>query len=145
MTKRAVLLLCLLAIALGTLCYADEGMWLFNAFPKDKVQAKYGWAPDQAWLDHVRLSSARAPNGSSSFVSPDGLIFTNHHIAQECIHDLSTGGKGYMKNGFYAPTQDDEAKCPGMEFLVLLDIQDVTAQVNVAAKPGMSTADAGKA
>ncbi len=145
MTKRAVLLLCLLAIGLGTLSYADEGMWLFNAFPKDKVQAKYGWAPDQAWLDHVRLSSARAPNGSSSFVSPDGLIFTNHHIAQECIHDLSTGGKDYMKNGFYAATQADEAKCPGMEFVVLQDITDVTAQVNGAAKPGMSTADAGKA
>ncbi len=145
MTKRSVLLLSLLAIGVGTLCYADEGMWLFNAFPKDKVQAKYGWAPDQAWLDHVRLSSARAPNGSSSFVSPDGLLFTNHHIAQECIHDLSTGGKDYMKNGFYAATQADEAKCPGMEFLVLQDIQDVTAQVNGAVKPQMSTADAGKA
>ncbi len=145
MTKRALLLLCLVAIGLGTLSYADEGMWLFNAFPKDKVKAKYGWAPDQAWLDHVRLSSARAPNGSSSFVSPDGLIFTNHHIAQECIHDLSTGGKDYMKDGFYAATQADEAKCPGMEFVVLQDITDVTAQVNGAAKPGMSTADAGKA
>jgi hypothetical protein len=56
MTKRAVLLLTLLAFGLGAFSYADEGMWLFNAFPKDKVQAKYGWAPDQAWLDHVRLS-----------------------------------------------------------------------------------------
>ncbi len=145
MTKRALLLLCLLSLGLGALSYADEGMWLFNAFPKDKVQAKYGWAPDQAWLDHVRLSSARAPNGSSSFVSADGLIFTNHHIAQECIHDLSTGGKDYMKNGFYAATQADEAKCPGMEFLVLQGIDDVTAKVNGAVQPGMSTSDAGKA
>ena len=145
MTKRAVLLLSLLAFGFGSFSFADEGMWLFNAFPKDKVQAKYGFAPDQAWLDHVRLSSARAPNGSSSFVSPDGLIFTNHHIAQECIHDLSTGGKDYMKNGFYAPTQADEAKCPGMEFLVLQSIEDVTAKVNAAVQPGMSTADAGKA
>src|ERR1043165_5902329 len=119
MIKRAVTLLCLLILCLGSSIYADEGMWLFNAFPKDKVQAKYGWAPDQAWLDHVRLSSARAPNGSSSFVSPDGLIFTNHHIAQECIHDLSTGGKDYMKAGFYAATRAAEAKCPGMEFVVL--------------------------
>ena len=99
--------------ASAAFAHADEGMWLFNAFPKDKVQAKYGFAPDQAWLDHVRLSSARAPNGSSSFVSPDGLIFTNHHIAQECIHDLSTGGKDYMKNGFYAATRADEAKVSG--------------------------------
>src|ERR1019366_461746 len=96
-------------------------------------------------LDHVRLSSARAPNGSSSFVSPDGLIFTNHHIAQDCIHDLSTHGKDYMKNGFYAPTRAEEPKCPGVEFVVLQDIQDVTAKVNAAVKPDISTADAGKA
>ena len=145
MIKRFVLLLCILALGLGTFAWADEGMWLFNAFPKDKVQAKYGFAPDQAWLDHVRLSSARAPNGSSSFVSPDGLIFTNHHIAQECIHDLSTNGKDYMKNGFYAPTRAEEPKCPGVEFIVLEDMQDVTAKVNAAVTPGMSTADAGKA
>ena len=73
MTKRIVLLLCILTLGLGTLAFADEGMWLFNHFPVDKVKAKYGFAPDQAWLDHVRLSSARAPNGSSSFVSADGL------------------------------------------------------------------------
>ncbi len=143
--KRAVALLCLFVFFLGNPIYADEGMWLFNAFPKDKVQAKYGFAPDQAWLDHVRLSSARAPNGSSSFVSPDGLIFTNHHIAQDCIHDLSTSGKDYMKAGFYATTRAEEAKCPGMEFLVLQNIEDITAKVNAAAKPGMSTTDAGRA
>ena len=146
--KRAIALLCLVIFCFSCFSqfiYADEGMWLFNAFPKDKVQAKYGFAPDQAWLDHVRLSSARAPNGSSSFVSPDGLIFTNHHIAQECIHDLSTGGKDYMKTGFYAPTRADEPKCPGMEFLVLQSIEDVTAKVNGAIKPGMSSSDAGKA
>jgi len=145
MMKRIVPLLCLLVIGLSGYIYADEGMWLFNAFPKDKVQAKYGFTPDQAWLDHVRLSSARAPNGSSSFVSPDGLIFTNHHIAQDCIHNLSSSGKDYMKSGFYAATRADEQKCPGMEFLVLQGIEDVTAKVNAAVKPGMSTADAGKA
>src|SRR5579862_8346381 len=143
--KRAVALLCLITFCFGNYMFADEGMWLFNAFPKDKVHAKYGFAPDQAWLDHVRLSSARAPNGSSSFVSADGLIFTNHHIAQECIHDLSTSGKDYMKTGFYAPTRADEAKCPGMEFLVLQSIEDVTAKVSGAAKPGMSPSDAGRA
>lgn len=145
MLKRVVALLCLLTFCFGNSLYADEGMWLFNAFPKDKVKAEYGFAPDQAWLDHVRLSSARAPDGSSSFVSPDGLIFTNHHIAQGCIHDLSTNGKDYMKTGFYAATHAEEAKCPGMEFVVLENIEDVTAKVNAAVKPGMSTADAGKA
>jgi hypothetical protein len=147
MMKRTVLSFSLLVFLLtaGNAIFADEGMWLFNHFPKDKVQAKYGFAPDQAWLDHVRLASPRAPNGSSSFVSPNGLLFTNHHIAQGCIHNNSTAGKDYMKNGFYAPTQADEAKCPGMEFVVLEGIEDVTAKVNAAVKPDMSTAEAGKA
>jgi Peptidase S46 len=145
MTKRLVRVLCTLTLSLGTLAFADEGMWLFNHFPVDKVKAKYGFVPDQAWLDHVRLSSARAPNGSSSFVSADGLIFTNHHIAQGCVHDLSSNGKDYMKNGFYAPTRADEPKCPGVEFVVLEGIEDVTDKVNAAAKPGLSAAEAGKA
>src|SRR5271166_2448202 len=145
MTKRTVFLLCILTLALCSFAFADEGMWLFNHFPVDKVKAKYGFSPSQAWLDHVRLSSARAPNGSSSFVSADGLIFTNHHIAQGCVHDLSTNGKDYMKNGFYAPTRAEEPKCPGVEFVVLEGMEDVTDKVNAAVKPGMSTADAGKA
>ena len=145
MTKRFLTFLAVLTLALSCLSFADEGMWLFNAFPGDKVQATYGFKPSQEWLDHVRLSSARAPNGSSSFVSPDGLIFTNHHIAQGCIHDLSTGGKDYMKHGFYAPTRAEEPKCPGVEFVVLEGIEDVTAKVNAASKPGMSSAEVGKA
>jgi len=145
MIKRAFAFLIFFCLFLTNVALADEGMWLFNAFPKDKVKAKYGFEPSQEWLDHVRLSSARAPNGSSSFVSPDGLIFTNHHIAQDCIHDLSTGGKDYMKDGFYAPTRADERKCPGVEFIVLVGIEDVTAKVNAASKPGMSSAELGKA
>ncbi|PYX37305.1 MAG: serine protease, partial [Acidobacteria bacterium] len=91
---------------------ADEGMWLYNAFPKQKVQAKYGFAPTQQWLDHVRLSSVRFNNGGSgSFVSPEGLTFTNHHVGAECIQQLSTGGRDYMKTGFSVKTRAEEAKC----------------------------------
>ncbi len=143
-TTLLLFFLCLVTV-LAAVAFGDEGMWLFNEFPKDKVKATYGFEPSQEWLDHVRLSSARAPNGSSSFVSPDGLIFTNHHIAQGCIHDLSTNGKDYMKTGFSAPTRAEEPKCPGMEFVVLQGIEDVTAKVNAAVKPGMSDADTGKA
>lgn len=62
---------------------ADEGMWTFDNFPSQKVQEAYGFAPDQAWLDHVRLSSARLAGGcSASFVSSQGLVLTNHHCAR---------------------------------------------------------------
>ena len=125
---------------------ADEGMWLFNAFPSAKVKAKYGFEPAKTWLDHVRLSSVRFNNGGSgSFVSADGLTFTNHHVGAECIHQLSTGGKDYMKTGFYAKTQAEEAKCPDLELNVLESIDDVTADVQGSVKPGMSDAQAGAA
>ena len=104
--KRVALVLCLLTSCLGSFTHAGEVHVLLNAFPKDNVQAKHGFAPDQAWLDHVRLSSARAPNGSSSFVSPDGLIFTNHHIAQ--MYSRCSPAVRTMKDG-YAATRAEEA------------------------------------
>jgi hypothetical protein len=125
---------------------ADEGMWLYNAFPKNKVKAKYGFEPSQAWLDHVRLSSVRFNNGGSgSFVSPDGLTFTNHHVGADCIQKLGKTGTDYMKTGFYARTQAEEAKCPDLELNVLVGIEDVTPRVNAGVKPGMSAAEAGQA
>src|ERR1039457_756586 len=125
-----------LITALATpLALPDEGMWLYNAFPKDRVQKQYGFLPSQEWLDHLRLSSVRFNNGGSgSFVSADGLAFTNHHV-----------GADYMKTGFYAKTQADEAKCPDLELNVLVGIDDVTAKVKAAATAAMSTADAGQA
>src|ERR1043166_3335640 len=139
----AVLLAC--AFIGSNLAAADEGMGLFNEPPKDKIKAKYGFEPSQQWLDHVRLSSVRFNNGGSgSFVSPDGLAFTNHHVGATCVQQLSTGGKNYMKTGFYAKKRAEEAKCPDLELNVLVGIEDVSAKVKQSMKPGMSAADAGQ-
>jgi len=137
----------ILTLALvAPLALADEGMWLYNAFPTDRVQKQYGFLPTQEWLDHLRLSSVRFNNGGSgSFVSADGLAFTNHHVGADCIEKLGTAGADYMKNGFYAKTRADEAKCPDLELNVLVGIDDVSAKVKAAATPAMSAADAGQA
>jgi len=143
--KRLSALLCLVAL-FATSAPADEGMWLFNVPPKAKIQKKYGFTLTQPWLDHVRLSSVRFNNGGSgSFVSADGLAFTNHHVGADCLTKASTEGKDYIKTGFYAQSQADEVKCPDLELNQLLDITDVTAKVNAGAKSGMSTADLAKA
>ena len=136
-----------LIVALATpLALADEGMWLYNAFPKERVQKEYGFLATQEWLDHLQLSSVRFNNGGSgSFVSADGLAFTNHHVGADCIGKLGTSGHDYMKTGFYAKTQAEEAKCPDLELNVLTGIDDVTAKIKAAATPGMSAADAGQA
>src|ERR1700744_2165137 len=92
---------------------ADEGMWTFNNFPTAKVSQAYGFAPDQKWLDHVRLSSIRLARGcSASLVSKDGLVMTNHHCAHSCIEQLSTAARDYVQTGFYAKEAKDEVKCP---------------------------------
>jgi hypothetical protein len=143
--KRAVLISFAL-LFLAAVAVADEGMWLFNLPPTQQLKSKYGFDLTKAWLQHTQLSSVRFNNGGSgSFVSPDGLTFTNHHVGSECIQQLSTGGKDYLKAGFYAKTQAEEAKCPDLELNVLEEIEDVTARVNAAAKPGMSVADQGQA
>jgi Peptidase S46 len=129
-----------------SLALADEGMWLYNAFPKDRIEKQYGFLPTQRWLDHLRSSSVRFNNGGSgSFVSADGLAFTNHHVGANCIGKLASSGADYMKTGFYAKTQADEAKCPDLELNVLVEIEDVTSKVKGAAPPSMSAADAGQA
>ncbi|MGA6984473.1 MAG: S46 family peptidase [Terriglobales bacterium] len=134
-------------LALATpLALADEGMWLFDAFPKDRVETQYGFLVTQEWLDHLRLSSVRFNNGGSgSFVSADGLAFTNHHVGADCIEKLGTSGHDYLKTGFYAKTQAEEAKCPDLELNVLVGIDDVTAKVKAAAPATMSAAAAGHA
>jgi hypothetical protein len=115
--------------------HADEGMWLLNAFPSKKVEAKYGFNADQKWLNHVQLSSARLAAGcSGSFVSKDGLIMTNHHCARGCVQQLSTANQDFIADGFYAKNLSDEPKCPSMEINQLVSITDVTTQINQATK-----------
>jgi len=146
MNRRNFVLIGLVFCVLSGLTLADEGMWLFNAFPKARVKEKYGFEPTQAWLDHVRLSSVRFNNGGSgSFVSADGLTFTNHHIGAECVQQLSTHGKDYMQSGFYAATQAEEARCPDLELNVLEGIEDVSQRIHAAARSGMSAAEVGQA
>jgi Peptidase S46 len=144
--KRFLAVLLSFALVFSTLATADEGMWLYNAPPKDKIKAKYGFEVTQAWLDHLRLSSVRFNNGGSgSFVSADGLTFTNHHVGAQCVQQLSTEGHDYIKTGFYAKTQADEAKCPNLELNQLVGIEDVTDRVNAGVKPEMSAADTNQA
>jgi Peptidase S46 len=91
----------LAALLVTSPLYADEGMWTFDNFPADKVERAYGFRPDQAWLDHLRLSSVRLARGcSAAFVSPHGLVQTNHHCAAGCISQLSTADNDLLAKGF---------------------------------------------
>lgn len=125
---------------------ADEGMWLFNQPPRELLKQRYGFEPTDAWLDHLQQSAVRFNGGGSgSFVSADGLVMTNHHVAADAIHKLSTKDKDLLETGFLARTREEELTCADLELNVLMSIEDITERVNAAVTPGMTTAEAQQA
>src|SRR5713226_9632373 len=150
MRLRKVLCAIILALfSLQTLNFsarADEGMWPFNNLPRAAIKKKYGFEITDAWLKKVQLASVRFNSGGSgSFVSADGLVLTNHHIASDVLSKISTPERNYFKTGFYATSRDAEVKAPDLELNVLESIEDVTARVNAAAKSEMGPAAANTA
>lgn len=130
--KRIVALA--LALAAGP-ALADEGMWTYDNFPSAKVQEAYGFAPTRAWLDEARLASARLANGcSASFVSPEGLVLTNHHCVHACVEHLSTAERDLVERGYLARSRAEELRCPAMEVNQLAKITDVTDRIARATK-----------
>jgi hypothetical protein len=120
-------------------------MWTFENAPLDYWERTYGFRPTQEWLDRVRLASVKIPGCSASFVSPDGLILTNHHCARGCIAANSTPANDYVQTGFQAATRADEKVCPNAYADVLVGIEDVTARVRAAQQPGMTSAQLAQA
>ena len=121
---------------------ADEGMWLFTNPPRQVLKVRHGFEPTDAWLDHLRLASVKFGNGGSAeFVSEEGLILSNHHVGRGAVQRLSTPEHNYLREGFYARTRADEKSCSGLELRVLISMEDVTAQVKAAVKPGMGDAE----
>jgi hypothetical protein len=114
---------------------ADEGMWTFDNFPIAAVNAKYGTAIDQAWLDHVRGAAVRLSSGcSASVVSGAALVLTNNHCVAECAQSLSSKTNDYYTHGYTAKARTEERKCAGMQAEILTAISDVTARMQAAGQ-----------
>jgi hypothetical protein len=116
-----VFLACILALPLP----ADEGMWLFNQFPKEQVKKSYNFEVTDQFLENLRLASLRIGSNGGAFVSPNGLILTDRSAVADCASKL--------KEGFYAAAQSQEVACPGLEASVLVALEDVTGQVKESA------------
>jgi len=108
----------------------DEGMWPFDSLPLKQLKDKYGFEPSEQWLDHVRLGSVRFDTGGSgSFVSPNGLVMTNHHVALETIQKVSTPEKDWVEPGFSARLYGKEV--PGTDLVLrqLVEVKDITSEI----------------
>jgi hypothetical protein len=143
LTGRAIIV-ALSSTIVGWLVYstaaADEGMWTFDHFPTAKMQRDYGFAPTRAWLDHVRLSSPRLTDRcSSSLVSAEGLVLSNHHCVIDCVQDLTYRQTDIVAHGFLASDRSNEVQCPDQQAEVLESIEDVTGAMQAAI--GRATAD----
>src|ERR1700693_3412265 len=136
----ALFILCALLVPVAR---ADEGMWLFNNPPLKILQDKYHFQPTVAWLEHVQKSSVRFNSGGSgSFVSPDGLVMTNHHVGADCLQKLGDKDHNYLRDGFHAKTPAEEKGCTDLELNVLMSIEDVPQRVNDAVKADMPSEQA---
>jgi hypothetical protein len=118
----------------GAAALADEGMWTFDNFPRELVAQRYGAQIDSAWLDRIRLATARLAGCTASFVSPEGLILTNHHCVESCLAQHSTREESLIERGFLARERGAELRCPVQIADVLQEMQDVTVQVTEATR-----------
>jgi hypothetical protein len=130
-----------LVFALPLAGHANEGFWPFNRIPKAAIKRELGVDLSDAWIARVQQASVRFPSGSGSFVSPDGLVLTNHHVSLDLLHKLSTPQRDLASKGFLAADRTQEMKAPDLELMSLQKIEDVTAKVNEAVKPNMSSAE----
>jgi hypothetical protein len=138
------IVLILVFVGVGSMtAVSDEGMWLLNDAPKQQLKEKYKFDLSDEWLKNAMLASVRLNSGGSGgFVSPEGLLVTNHHVAADSLQKLSKPGEDLLRDGFYAQTRDKEMRCPDLEINILQEIIDVTKEVNAAVKPEMKPAEA---
>jgi hypothetical protein len=138
--RRAVSVIALI-VAIQAVGHANEGFWPFNRIPKAAIKQALGVDLSDQWIERVQQASVRFPSGSGSFVSPDGLVLTNHHVSLDLLHKMSTPERDYAGKGFIAADRSQEMKAADLELMSLQKIEDVTAKVNEAVKPGMSSAE----
>jgi len=138
---------CLIAaiiLAVPAMLLAEEGMWPIDQLDKLpwkdlrtmglQLQPKQIYDGNGAGIAYAIVSLG---GGTGSFVSPNGLILTNHHVAFQALQRTSTAEHNYIANGFNAASFEEEIPAPGYRAYVLLSVEDVTRKVLSAVADSM--------
>lgn len=131
------LILCVLSALCVLPSMADEGMWMLPLIEKLNIKKMQGLgcvltAEEIYSADSVSLKDAIVIFGNGCtgvMVSPEGLVFTNHHCGFDAIQGVSSVEHNYLKNGYTAQNFSDEIPAPGLTVTFLNRIEDVTEQV----------------
>ena len=116
----------------------DNGkMWTFEYPPLEYLEETYGFSADEAWFEEAHLGALRIPGCTASFVSPNGLVMTNHHCARGSIQQVSRDDEDLVADGFYAASLEEERPIDDYWADQLIEIRDVTDRV-YAALEGVS-------
>jgi uncharacterized protein YecT (DUF1311 family) len=104
-------------------------MWTFEHPPTDYFTATYGFAADEGWFERARLSVLRIPGCSASFVSPNGLVATNHHCVRSAVTRVTREGESLLDDGFVASSLEEERSIPDYYADQLIHVEDVSDEV----------------
>ena len=122
-------------VSLAPVAIADEGMWTLDNFPSQLVLEEYGVEIDDAWLDHVQRATVRVEGGcTGSFLSPNGLVLTNHHCVARCLAQMSTAENDVQAKGFLATELADEIRCEAEQLSVLMKVEEITGAIAEATR-----------
>ena len=127
-------LLALVVLLISAPAFSDGGMWTFQEFPHALLKREHGADVSNAWLERVRTATIRLSNCTASFVSPEGLILTNHHCAEACLDEHSSKDQNLITAGFLARTREQELKCGTQIADVLMAMEEITAKVDAATR-----------
>ena len=95
---------------------ADEGMWTFDNIPRDAIAKKYGVQLTDEWLARYQKAVVRLESGcTATFVSPNGLVLTNHHCVQSCLAENSSAKRDLVAAGFQGTDAEPELRCQGQQ------------------------------
>ncbi|WP_298032429.1 S46 family peptidase [uncultured Alistipes sp.] len=141
--KKIILLLT--AVCVSLTAFADEGMWMLPYLQKMNIRDMKARgcklsAEDIYSINKSSLKDAIVIFGggcTGEIVSPDGLLFTNHHCGYGSIQSLSSVEHDYLKNGFWAMSHAEEIPAPGLKVRFIRSISDVTAEI-VGNVPGIA-------